>query len=279
MPVFASAARPASSGGKTLCYFISGVLVIALIALGFMFSQTSGKLNTANTRITSLQSDVAAKQVNIDGLNTQLTAEKANVASLQTQLATAQAGVTKLTSDLATSQASLTAAQGQIRTIQASLDTATASVTKLTSDLSTANAKVATTQASLYKAAAYLTKATADLAAANASLTSSQAQLTNIQAHLTALQAKSPPKAFPDLPALQAWITNNMPLITAAATSTSFTPILSVQNKALSDGWIVFAAILPTASGSNIYLQAYVASNNVYFISLGTSPGTVIRAY
>jgi hypothetical protein len=270
--------KPPSSGGKALWYVISGVLVVALIAVGVLYGSTSGKLKTANTENSSLNNQVSSLQKNVDSLNAQLTAEKANSASLTTQLNAANANVTKLTADLATANTSLTASQNQAKTLQTSLDTATANVTKLTADLATANGKVTSTQANLDKANADLTKAKADLTTAQTQLTSAQTQLASVQAQLTALQAKYPPKSFPDVAALQTWVNNNITLISTAATSSGLAPLFAVQNKGLSDGWIVTLAVVPNSTGGgSLYLQAFVGTTSVYYISLGTSPGTLVR--
>jgi predicted nucleic acid-binding Zn-ribbon protein len=278
-PVYAGAPKPPSSGGKAVGYVISGVLVVALIALGFVFNQTSGKLNTANDKITSLQSDVAAKQGNIDSLNTQLTTEKANVASLQTQLTAAQANVTKLTSDLSASQASLTAAQGQIKTIQASLDTATASVTKLTSDLATANAKVTTTQASLDKATADLTKATSDLATANASLTKANADLAAMTTNYNNVNVNykkvADPRHFLTVQELTDWLarddTNtNLAYINLRSSEKCYI----LQIKASRDG-LLLPATIEYASNGVYYGNVAIVGGAIYFVDVATDAITL----
>jgi peptidoglycan hydrolase CwlO-like protein len=223
--------------GKTLWYIISGVLLVTLIAFGFLYSSTSSKLNTANTKITSLESEITARQHNIDTLNTQLTTEKANVTSLQTQLNNEKANVTKLTSDLSTSQTSLAMAQGQIKTLQASMDVANASVTKLTSDLSAANAKIIALQASLDKANADLTTATSNLSKAAADLAT---MTTNFNNANTNYKKVADPRFFYSIQELNDWLakddTNTNPAY-ASLRGTEKSYILQI--KAARDGFLI----------------------------------------
>ena len=77
------------SGSSPLMAIISGILVVALIAVGVLYVMGTGKLNKANENITSLEA-------NVSSLQGQLATEKASVASLQTQLATEKANVATL---------------------------------------------------------------------------------------------------------------------------------------------------------------------------------------
>jgi septal ring factor EnvC (AmiA/AmiB activator) len=163
------------SGGNPLMLIISGILVVALIAVGVLYGMEAGKLSKANKNIDDLTANVA-------GLNGQLTTEKANVASLQTQLDTAKANAADL-------QTQLTASQGKVTSLTSGLADANAKVTSLTADLATANAKVTSTQTSL-------DKASADLATAVATNTAQAATLKQIQ----------DPKHFSNLSELTSWL-------------------------------------------------------------------------
>jgi len=123
------------TGGNPLMAIISGILAVALIAVGVLYVMEMSKLNKANENVTSLEGQLATEKASVTSLQTQLDAAKADAANLQAQLSASK-------SDLAAVQSK---------------------VTSLTADLAAANTKVTTTQTSL-------DKANADLALANTSL-------------------------------------------------------------------------------------------------------------
>ncbi len=98
------------------------------------------------------------------------------------------------------------------------------------------------------------------------------------QDELVTLQAKSPPKPFPDAGALNAWVSENMGLIrTAAYSSSGWEAVVAVQNKAMSDGWAVVAYVnFYESLDYDYFLAAFVGTHDVYIISLGDDPGEVV---
>ena len=213
------------SGGSPVMMIISGVLVVALIAVAVMWVMTNGKLTTANN-------DIKGLEANVSTLTTQLNTEKATVSDLTTKLATETAKVTSLTADLATANASVTKLTGDLSTANASvikltadLASSAAKVSSLTADLSTANAKVTSTQASL-------DLANANLAVANTTIASQTASLTKMKS----------PRFFNTTSELTTWLaqddTNTNPAY-AAYNGTTKSYILQI--KALRDGYIIAA--------------------------------------
>ena len=215
------------TGGNPLMLIISGVLAVALIAVGVLYVMEMGKLNKANdniasleTNVTSLQSQLATEKASVASLQTQLAAEKANVADLQTQLTAAKGQITSLTADLATATAKVTS-------LTADLATANGKVTSLTADLATANGAVTNLQGSLLKAGA-------DLAAAVALNTTQAATLKKVQ----------DPRHFDTLAELTAWLakddTNTNPAYAAYSPAAK---AYILQVKALRDGYILSTAL------------------------------------
>ena len=101
-----------------------------------------GKLDKADTQVTTLESNVTslqgeltAAQANVTSIQAQLDAEKAKSASLQTQLTTSDAKVTSLTADLAAANAKVTSTQVSLDKANADLATAKASNTSLSAEL------------------------------------------------------------------------------------------------------------------------------------------------
>jgi len=206
------------TGGSPLMLIISGVLAVALIAVGVLYVMEMGKLKKANDNISSLET-------NVTSLEGQLATEKASVASLQTQLATEKANVATLQTQLNTAKSDLTASQAKVTSLTADLAAANASVTNLTASLATANAKVTSTQTSL-------DKANADLATAVATNASQTTELKKVK----------DPRFFDTLAELTAWLakddTNTNPVY---ASYNAVTKAYILQIKALRDGYLIGA--------------------------------------
>jgi len=130
---------------KWLSIGINGVLLVALVATGFLYFGKSSDLKTANAEITT-------QKTTIEGLNTDFAASKSETADFKGKLATSEATVvtlngsvtdltgknTKLTSDLASAntllsstQAGLSSAQSSLSTSQSANSTLTATVKKI----------------------------------------------------------------------------------------------------------------------------------------------------
>jgi len=268
-------ARTSGSNQNPIFYAITAVLAIALIALGIFYGQGMGKLNKANTQITTLEANVTT-------LQTQLDAEKATAADLQTKLTAANSQVTSLTADLATANAKVTS-------LTADLATANAKVTSLTADLATANAKVTSLTADLATANANVTSLTASLATANAKVTTTQASLDKANSDLAAalvanatqaatLRTVQDPRHFNSLTELTNFLaqddTNTNPAYSALQPSGK---AYVLQIKALRAGFLLPAQIDWDATniyseniaviGSGIY-EVFASSDTVYY---GTS--------
>ncbi|RJO60969.1 MAG: hypothetical protein C4542_07500 [Dehalococcoidia bacterium] len=211
------------TGGNPLMLIVSGVLAVALIAVGVLYVMEMGKLNKANENITTLEA-------NVSSLQGQLATEKANVASLQTQLATEKANVATLQTQLTTAKSDLTASQAKVTSLTADLATANGKVTSLTADLATANGKVTTTQASLDKA--------------NTDLAASKATNTTLQTQLTAIQAKYPLKDFPDYATLNTWVKAHIQPYSATYAQW-YVNAMKVQTAAMNDGYFVSTVYYP----------------------------------
>jgi septal ring factor EnvC (AmiA/AmiB activator) len=195
-------------------YVITGILVVALLAVGVMYGTGVGKLSKANNHVDELTANVA-------DLGTQLTAAQATSAGLQTQLAATQASVADLQTQLTSAKSDLSASQGKVTSLTADLSTANAKVTSLTADLATANSKVTTIQTSLDKA---------------------NADKATLQSQLTSVQAKYPLKDFPDYGTFYAWVKAHVQPYTTTY-GAWYSHALFVQMAAMNDGYFVSACI------------------------------------
>jgi septal ring factor EnvC (AmiA/AmiB activator) len=242
---------------KSLCWVVSGILLVALIVVGVLFGQSSGKLSQANTKTTDLENNLSSLQGNVSSLQSQLTTAQANSASLQTQLNTAQASVTKLTADLNTAQSSSTTALSQVKTLQSNLDSANASVTKLTGDLAAANTRATTFQTSLDKANADLAKATQDLAKATTDLTKANSDI----------KALRSPRHFSSVDELKTWLTK-AGNVSGYTTSTAIDQAYILQVMALRDGFLLSPRITWDSNNNPTIECIAIAGGTVYLINI-----------
>jgi hypothetical protein len=134
---------------KWLSIGISGVLLVALVATGFLYFGKSSDLKTANA-------EIATHKTTIEGLNADLAASKSETANFKGNLATSEATVvtlngsitdltgknTKLTSDLSTSNGLLSAAQTELSSTKSSLSSAQSALSTAQSTNSTLAATV-----------------------------------------------------------------------------------------------------------------------------------------
>jgi septal ring factor EnvC (AmiA/AmiB activator) len=134
---------------KWLSIGISGVLLVALVATGFLYFGKSSDLKTANT-------EIATQKTTIEGLNTDLAASKAETADFKGKLAASEANVvtlngnitnltgqnTKLTSDLTAANTLLSAAQTELSSTKSSLSSAQSALSTAQSTNSTLTANL-----------------------------------------------------------------------------------------------------------------------------------------
>jgi hypothetical protein len=242
------APQPKKSGGSPLMAIISGVLVIALIAVGVLYFTQTGKLNTANADIKDLEANVAS-------LTDQLNTEKANVTDLTAKLADETAKATDLQTQLDTAKGDLNTANGKILSLTTDLATANANATKLTADLATANAKVTSTQTSL-------DKANTDLATAVA--------LTNSQA--AELKKVKDPQFFASLTDLQNWLAKDDSMTNPSYASYSgVTKCFIRQIKALRDGYLLPTYLDWDTAGYYYYANTTMINGIIYTVNPSTN--------
>ncbi len=132
-------------------------------------------------------------------------------------------------------------------------DKSEANLLQAQQELATANARLSDTQATLSDT--------------EATLSSTRVTLSNTQAELNALKAKYPPKDFPTVTALQAWVNNHKQPLTQYADD-SFRESLIVQEAGLEDGYLISVDIdYDSASGLYTIGCNAIAGGSYYFWS------------
>jgi len=109
--------KPQSSKSSMMSKIILGVLVLALLGVGFWGFQTNSKLTATNEKLVVAQSDLATLQGKYDSLT------KDN-AQLTSDLAQTKADLEKAQTELAKAQADLTKSQGEVKAMQAKISAA-----------------------------------------------------------------------------------------------------------------------------------------------------------
>ena len=157
--------------GVMLTRTISGVLAVALVIVGSLYAVDTGKLNTANQKVASLESNLATTNTKVTGLTGDLVTANTKVVTLTGDLATANTKVTSLTGDLSTANIKVTGLTGD-------LATANTRVVNLTGDLATANTKVTGLTNNLAASNAQVSYLTANLTEAISQIGTLKTQLT-----------------------------------------------------------------------------------------------------
>jgi predicted nucleic acid-binding Zn-ribbon protein len=249
----------------------SGVLAIALIALGVMYQQRTSELDDARAYANSLGENIAVLENSIASLNAQIAAEKAAVAQLQTLLDEEKTGIASLEADLLAAQQAVAEAEAETTAAEADVEAAQASVAAIQAELDAAKASVIVVETQLAQANTKI----AVLEQANAQIAVLQDQNAALEDDLAALRS---PRHFASLAELQLWLaiddTNY-----AYPDLDSIDRAFILQVKAARDGLIISTHIQP-AGLTGIFLMAVnyavVVDNDVYRIDPDTDAISVL---
>lgn len=134
-------------------------------------------------------------------------------------------------------------------------------------DYDQVKADLAHAQQQVVTANGSLSDTQATLSDTESTLSSVSTTLSNTQAELNALKAKYPPKDFPTVTALQAWVNNHKQPLTQYADD-SFRESLIVQEAGLEDGYLISVDIdYDSASGLYTIGCNAIAGGSYYFWS------------
>ena len=194
---------------KWIAIPVISVLVLGVIAVGYLYWQQTNKLGDAESEIVALEG---------------------NVTTLEGDVATLEGDVTTLEGNVSTLEGDVTTLEGNVSTLEGNVTTLEGEVSTLETDLADSEAEVSSVQSSL--------------ATANAKVSSQQTINSALSAQLKTVKD---PRHFASVTELTDWLQQD-DTDTQYASASDFQRAFILQVRALRDGYLIPASIYTDTS-------------------------------